>query len=160
MTTIALDRELTISDLPEQVAAWPRYELIDGSLTVSPSPGLRHQAIVAAIYDALRASVPGDARVLPGANVMPHEKTLVIPDVLVVRRARVARGGLGVEPQEVLLAVEVESDSTRRRDRTLKRTLYEEWSVPYLLVNPATETTERFGDVPDWPVDLRAIFDD
>ena len=42
---------------PRQVLNLPadgnRYELVDGELIVSPSPGLRHQLVLAALFDAL-----------------------------------------------------------------------------------------------------------
>ncbi len=148
-------RPLTIDDLPSD-EQWPRHELIEGSLVVSPYPGLGHQAAVARVSMALQQQSP-DIVALPGANVSPDSGTLVIPDVVVITKARLDDGGLGVAPADVLLAVEVESPSTRRHDRTLKRSLYEEWGVPCLLVDLEHRTVTAVGLVPQhWQTAVRA----
>jgi Uma2 family endonuclease len=144
------DHLLTPGTADVTEAQWPRTEYIDGSRHVSPYPGLRHQMVVGELYHRLRSAAPASVLVLPGANIVQSEATLVIPDVVAAPREAVHAGSLGLEPSQVLLAVEVESLSTRRVDRTLKRSLYEEWGVAYLLVNPATETVAAFGDVPTW----------
>lgn len=155
------DHLLTSSTADLPGADWPRVEYIDGSRHVWPYPGLRHQMVVGELYYRLRSAAPASVLVLPGANVVQSEATLVIPDVVAAPRDAVHAGSLGLEPSQVLLAVEVESLSTRRVDRTLKRSLFEEWGVAHLLVNPATETVAAYGDVPTWAgIDtLEGVFD-
>ena len=83
---------------------------------------------------------------------------LVTPDVVVISEGRFRQGGSTLRPSELSLVVEVESHTTRRRDRTLERSLYEEWGVPYLLIDPDTRTISYYGQ-PPWPLDLEDIFD-
>jgi len=49
-------------------------------------------------------------------------------------------------------AVEITSPSTRRRDLTIKRQLYDEWKVPYLVVDRGTSphTYIGYGGQPAW----------
>jgi Uma2 family endonuclease len=85
-------------------------------------------------------------------NVILGSQTIVEPDVAVVDPAHLVRNGLGVSPKGLLFAVEISSPSTRRRDLTLKRELYGEWEVPYLLVDRATSphAYTGYGELPDW----------
>lgn len=143
---------MSVHDLPQEDDG-PRLELVDGSLLVTPMARLQHQRLVADIVRQLSAdALLGDAAVLPGVNVIADDRTLVIPDVAVVTGEAAARDTLGVTPEDLVVAVEVESESTRRRDRTLKRALYAEWGVAYWLVDPVEGTVTRFpgrdGDVP------------
>ncbi len=139
-------RVMTIDDLPaEEVGT--RHELIDGGLLVTPDPTVNHQVIVSQVIGGLVAQEPS-AFVLPGANVIVGEATLLIPDVVVITEAAARRGELGVAPADLLLVVEVESPATRRRDRTLKRELYAEWNVPYWLVDPVARTVTEYGQTP------------
>jgi Uma2 family endonuclease len=144
------ERPLTIDDLPEE-DTYGRTELIDGSLYVTPGADPDHQLLVADVYDHLFARLPRDSglRVVQGINVIFDKSTLVIPDVAVIDPRE--RGGLGVHPKAVALVVEVTSPSTRRRDLTIKRDLYQEWGVPLIVVDrkqgPAVSV---HGKLPDW----------
>jgi Uma2 family endonuclease len=64
----------------------------------------------------------------------------------------VVHRGLGVSPQGLALAVEITSTSTARRDLTIKRDLYQEWSVPYVIVDRRRSpyTLKTFGVLPEW----------
>lgn len=83
----------------------------------------------------LAARIPRGLRVAPGVNVVVGEQTLVIPDVAVIDPSHLAHGDPGVAPSGLALVVEVTSPSTRRRDLTIKRELYAEWNVPYVVVD-------------------------
>ncbi|NAZ85445.1 Uma2 family endonuclease [Kineococcus indalonis] len=53
------------------------------------------------------------------------------------------------DPSDVLLAVEVESPSTRSADRLLKRDLYAQWKLPhYWVVDPEARTLTRLALAP------------
>jgi hypothetical protein len=70
----------------------------------------------------------------------------------VVDPAHLVHDGLGVSPKGLLFAVEITSPSTRRRDLTIKRDLYAEWEVPYLLVDRSTSPHRytAYGELPAW----------
>ncbi len=112
-----------------------RRELVEGQLLVSPSPTTLHQRCVVRLVVLLSASVPEDLEV-SAAPVDPKltDTTVLVPDVLVVRRDEV---GGKVFTRPPLLLVEVASPSTRRTDLSLKRAVYEEYGVAsYWLVDP------------------------
>ncbi|HST83485.1 MAG TPA: Uma2 family endonuclease [Kineosporiaceae bacterium] len=148
---LAGQRPLQIEDLPREVDN-VRYELIDGSLYVTPLADYEHQDLVLKIAMLLAAKNPQGSTVLPGVNVILGSQTIVEPDVAVVDPAHLVHDGLGVSPKGLLFVVEITSPSTRRRDLTIKRQLYSEWEVPYLVVDRSTSphTYAGYGDLPTW----------
>jgi Uma2 family endonuclease len=114
-----------------------RYELLDGVLVVTPSPLVQHQRVVLALSTALSIACPPDFEVFGSPlDVRLSERTVVEPDVLVVRREDATGHRLTGVP---LLVVEVLSDSTRGHDLILKRERYAEAGVPsYWVVEPVT----------------------
>jgi Uma2 family endonuclease len=119
----------TVDDL----AAWPddgnRYELLDGVLLVTPSPALPHQVVATRIAAALTeftARSPGILVSAPGVVTAPPTTELQ-PDILVFRRP--AQGDRWTGVTEYLLAVEVESPSSRIYDREFKRLAYQALGV-------------------------------
>lgn len=137
-------------DLPEQT--WPRQEIFDGSLHVTPLAGVTHQIIVDELSAALRRVVPDDLRVLPGVNILRRTETdrLLIPDIAVVdadaaRKASAAESA-SMRPEDVYLAVEVISPSSRETDLHLKRQLYTQWNVgTYWVIDPKAREVHEFG---------------
>lgn len=135
MTTLPWSRPLTVDDLDAMPDDGHRYELIDGTLLVSPAPSDAHQSVVVNLVVLLKAACPPDLRV----RVAPYDVTLgldtrVQPDVLVTRKADITQRGLFVAP---LLAVEVLSPNTWRTDLGAKMTRYADAGVPsYWLVDP------------------------
>ncbi len=64
MTTLPFSRPLTRADLETMPDDGHRYELIDGTLVVSPAPRLGHQTIVGNLHLALRAACPPELAVI------------------------------------------------------------------------------------------------
>lgn len=96
-----------------------RYELIDGSLIVSPAPHIRHQRAVLGLYRALLDASPAGNEVLVApVDVVLDDDTVIQPDVIVAPAADFTDSDL---PGPPLLAVEVLSPSTRGVDLLLKR---------------------------------------
>ena len=61
-----VDRPLTWEDLQTIPAdRYHHYEIVDGALVVSPSPGAGHQTCAFAVARLLHAAAPADLRVLP-----------------------------------------------------------------------------------------------
>ncbi|GAA0241913.1 hypothetical protein GCM10010492_46410 [Saccharothrix mutabilis subsp. mutabilis] len=79
-------RPYTVDDLQGMFDDGRRYELIDGTLLVSPAPGLRHQKIVGILTAVLVPVCPDGMHVLPAPfAVRPSRSTELQPDVLVGR---------------------------------------------------------------------------
>jgi Uma2 family endonuclease len=138
---------MRFEDLPEQ--AWPRQEIIDGSLHVTPLTGVPHQIITTDLTIALARAAPPDLKVLAGVNVLRRKDTdrLLIPDVAVVdRAAATAQTGASLRPEDIYLAVEIISPSSRATDLYLKQQLYAEWGIgSYWVLDPMTCELHEFG---------------
>lgn len=134
-TDLAWGVPFTEDDLAAMPDDGRRYELVDGVLIVSPSPSFAHQRCVTSLVALLLGSEPPDQRVLVGPfDVRFGHTTVVIPDLLVARRADLTPARLETAP---LLVVEVRSPSTARIDAGTKRLVYEAAGVPaYWLVDP------------------------
>jgi Uma2 family endonuclease len=151
---VAADRPLTVDDLIEDETPG-RKEIIDGGLFVSPLGDYGHQRLVRRLGRRLDDMAPPGSGIeaLPGGNVSAAPHTLVIPDIVVVGPEV---DGLVADPSNVLFLVEITSPTTRRRDLTLKRELYREWKVPFVIVDrgqkPAAVIVE--GELPEWVGDL------
>lgn len=125
---------LTRADLEAIPEDGRRYELIDGCLIVTPSPGPPHQLMLGELYLALRAAQTPAWYTILGLDYMPSEWTTFVPDLLVVDHDERRRGGKGTRPE---LVVEVLSPSTRHIDRGLKRAAYAAAGVPlYWILDP------------------------
>ena len=110
-----------------------RHELIDGEHYVTPSPLLKHQKILANLHVLigpwLRIRQIGEVYFAP-VDVVLSPTDVVEPDLLYLsneRNAQVATDANVQGPPE--LVVEVGSPSTRKRDETIKRGLYERAGV-------------------------------
>lgn len=125
----------TPADLDAMPDDGRRYEVIDGSLVVTPAPNPAHQRVVTRLAVLLSDAVPEGVEVLVAPlDVDLGVDTRVQPDVLVAHLPALTERGLAGPP---LLAVEVLSPSTRRIDLTLKRSRYEEAGTPaYWVVDP------------------------
>ena len=125
----------TEDDLAAMPADGHRYELLDGTLLVTPAPSLNHQLCAGSLFVLLReARQPGQVVLLAPFDVRLSRITVLEPDVLVAWRADLTPARLEGTP---LLTVEILSPSTRRIDVSAKRLAYEAAGVPaYWLVDP------------------------
>jgi Uma2 family endonuclease len=125
----------TLDDLPRLPDDGRRYEIVDGSLHVTPAPAYLHQFYCGWLYEALVVYRPPGVVTLPGGNVLlPGEPTrLLVPDVLAVRITDFNPAGrpLAVPAFAVALAVEVVSPSSTTHDRFTKPALYAEAGIPH-----------------------------
>jgi Uma2 family endonuclease len=131
-----------------------RHELIDGEHYVTPSPNTKHQRVqinlVRALLSYLDAHPVGEIFCAP-FDIVLSQHDVVEPDVLYISHDRAAEV---LTPQHVQgapeLVVEIASKSTRRRDETIKRRLYERDGVSeYWIVDPeidAMRVYRRAGD--------------
>src|SRR5687768_10701412 len=101
--------------MQDESRAWPRYELIDGELLVTPSPRLVHQRAVLLLARRLAEYVEtnglGEVLTSP-ADIELESGTIVQPDVFVVPRS----SGLPIaswrDVRALSVAAEVTSPST------------------------------------------------
>ncbi|MDR7252277.1 Uma2 family endonuclease [Nocardioides sp. BE266] len=123
MTVLPQSRPLTADDLNGLPDDGHRYELIDGTLIVTPAPSWRHQRAVARLMRALMDAAADGLEVLSAPfDVRLADDTVLQPDVLVCRVSDLTQRHLPTAP---LLAIEVLSPSTRLVDLSLKRARYE-----------------------------------
>jgi Uma2 family endonuclease len=135
VTTLPRSRPLTRRDLERMPDDGHRYELIDGTLVVTPAPTPRHQIVAFRLATMLDSACPEALRVLMAPlDVALDDSSVLQPDLLVARRSDFTHRDLPTAP---LLAVEILSPSTRRVDLTLKRDRYRAAGCPsYWVVDP------------------------
>jgi Uma2 family endonuclease len=136
-----------VREMQQEERAWPRYELIDGELLVTPSPRPLHQLAVGNLFVLLQPYVakhgigatlmsPADIELVPG--------TIVQPDVFVIP---LVNGKFPLEWQatkSLLLAVEILSPSSLRADRVTKRRFFARVAVAeYWVVDLDARLVER-----------------
>lgn len=133
----------------------PRYELVDGELLVTPSPGFGHQRAVARLLIALGLYCERERVGTPLTSPFDVElepETITQPDLFVVspdEGRRLQRDGLPA--QSLLLAVEVLSPSSSRHDRVRKRPLYQRHVPEYWIVDLDARIVERWRTGEDRP---------
>ncbi len=135
MTLLPQSRPLTAADLETMPDDGHRYELIDGTLIVTPSPAMPHQRIVGNLYSILRAACSDSYEVmLAPLDITVSNWTVLQPDLLVAARSTLTGRKMVGLP---VLAVEVLSLSTRLIDLNLKRAAFERAGVQsYWVVEP------------------------
>ncbi|HEX7980989.1 MAG TPA: Uma2 family endonuclease [Gemmatimonadaceae bacterium] len=133
----------TVADLDLLPDDGNRYEVLAGTLLVTPSPGSAHQGVAASLA-ALFASHLLARRLRlfsPGVVTLPP-LTQLEPDLLVVP-PRFALGMPWAEITEHWLAVEILSRSSRVYDREFKRDAYLALGVREVwLVDPRDRSIE------------------
>lgn len=133
---VAHGRPYHIDDLDHFPDDGHRYELIEGTLLVSPSPTNLHQRACHRLQLLLDAACPPELEVLPGpVDVVLSAGTLLIPDVVVARGADVEASRF--DRALPLLVVEVISPSSRLIDPNSKRIAYRNGGIgAYLIADP------------------------
>ena len=127
-----------------------RHELIDGEHFVTPSPNAKHQQIVlklgARILTWIEQHRTGGQVFIAPFDVVFSQFDVVEPDLLYMSSERAAAILTSANVRGVPeLVVEVGSPSTRRRDETIKRTLYEGAGVSeYWVVDPELDVVRVY----------------
>lgn len=134
--------------MERQPGHWPRYELIDGELLVTPAPRLQHERVVFALIEMLMPYVRREklGRVLGSpSDLRLREKTITQPDVYVVPREYDVTARSWGDIRKLILATEVLSPSTARYDRMAKRKHYQDAGVDeYWIVDIDSRIVERW----------------
>ena len=131
-----------------------RHELIDGEHYVTPSPNVRHQQIqrelFGPIWSYLQTHPIGQVFISP-LDVVFSRFDVVEPDLIYLSNERantvLTQANVQGAPE---LVIEIGSPSTRQRDETIKRHLYERAGVSeYWVVDPEIDVVRvyrRTGD--------------
>jgi Uma2 family endonuclease len=98
----------------------PRVELRDGVMIVVPSPTFGHQKISTLLWSWLRQHAPRDLEPSIAMGVLVGPRQTFEPDVLLLVAETVNLDSHYATADQVVLAVEVVSPGTRRRDRLEK----------------------------------------
>jgi len=118
-----------------------RHELIDGEHYVSPSPNTKHQSIAmnlsGLIWSYLQTHSVGRAFAAP-FDVVFSNFDVVEPDLLYMSNERASEILTAQHTRGAPdLVIDIGSKSTRKRDETIKRRLYETFGVSeYWVIDP------------------------
>ncbi len=107
-----------------------RFELVDGTLLVSPLAMRPHQRLVKRLTMVLDRDCPECYEVFPGLNVELNSANVRIPDVVVAYRGGSDEFALAAD---VLLVAEITSRSNFRQDRIVKHGQYALAGIPYYV---------------------------
>jgi len=141
MPTTAHDGRLTYDDFLLFPDDGRRHEVIDGAHYVTPSPNQRHQELVARLHLSLGVFLE-DRHERGRLFLSPFDVVFSFHDVVEPDLVFVAADQLDILTAQNIqgtpaLVIEVLSPSTRRRDREVKRRLYDRAGVrEYWLVDP------------------------
>lgn len=134
VTTLPQSRPLTRADLATMPDDGHRYELIDGTLIVTPGPSFAHQRVASRLVRLL-IDPPAHLELLFAPFDIPlADDTVLQPDIVVVTSVEDA-----YDPgdPDLVLAVEVLSPSTRLIDLNLKKARLEQAGIAsYWAVDP------------------------
>lgn len=140
-----------VRELTDEERHWPRYELIDGELLVTPAPRPVHQIAVSMLLFEITTYVSAQRLGLTltsPSDLELEDDTVTQPDVFVIPRKYSHEGGPFREWRQVrglLLAVEVLSPSSIRTDRVTKREFFQRVGVPdYWIVDLDARIVERW----------------
>lgn len=121
-----------------------RLELAEGVLVMTPMPFLWHQHAGNRLTYRLNEQLPPQLVALAEVDLVVAERPLTIrvPDVLVTRTEVYEANPPRPPATDILLAVEILSDGTRRVDRILKFSEYAEAGIgQYWIVDVDPPTT-------------------
>ena len=127
-----------------------RYEIIEGELFVSTSPGLTHQMVltnlIIRIGNFLQANPIGT--IVAGSGVILSNFSGVIPDFVFFSREQrdtIVKDDRLHGPPALMVEILSPGSANVRRDRVVKLQLYAKHGVPeYWIVDPRKMTIERY----------------
>lgn len=118
----------TVEDLQAlDLEDWGRYEIVDGALVVSPTPGVSHAYVLERLQAMLRDAASPDMAVLTSPVGVTFGRSYRIPDLVIVPRGLT---GTVLVPSDLLLAVEVVSPGSVTEDRVTKPAQYAAAGIP------------------------------
>lgn len=153
-------RHFTAADLATMPDDGQRYELVRGELLVSPSPGGRHQLLVARLFGELRDHLKAHGLVnqllMAPADLTFTADTVLQPDLFVADTTALLQTGQWTDVTRLFLVVEILSLSTAHHDRVLKRPAYQAYRIPeYWIVDGDQQQVEVWTPEAREPVIVR-----
>jgi Uma2 family endonuclease len=127
-----------------------RYEIIEGELFVSCSPGLTHQRVVTNLIILFAPFLEKNqiGEVLTNAGVILNKFSAVIPDLVIFLNETgdtIITGDRLTGPTDLVIEVISPGSANVRRDRVDKLQLYSKHGVPeYWIVDPAKLMVEQY----------------
>jgi Uma2 family endonuclease len=116
----------------------PYEEIFEGETLLRSAPGLRHEKICVRLHHRIAKELAGNAvsRLLsPRSIVQLSPGTMVRPDLAVVT----------VATAKVWLVVEIIDSEDHHPDTVLKKSVYEDFSVPRLwVIDPRYDNVETY----------------
>lgn len=120
----------TIEDVLTLPDDAPRVELRDGEINVVPSPSFGHQKIGHRLWAWFDEHAPREYEAAAAVGVVINQRNTLEPDIVLLRQP-VANEHHYFEPDQVVIAVEVVSPGTKRRDRLEKPASYAAAGIPH-----------------------------
>jgi Uma2 family endonuclease len=127
-----------------------RYEIIEGELFVSRSPGLTHQVVLANLITLFVLFLEKNpiGAFLPDVGVILDKFSAVIPDLVIVlneQRDTIITGDRLTGPPALFVEVVSPGSANSRRDRVDKLRLYSKHRAQeYWIVDPGNLTVEQY----------------
>ena len=136
-----------VKEQPARYHIDERYEIIGGvRYDFLSSPKYVHQQILGDLYLAFHDSCGAEGKILLAPlDVHFDEDNVLQPDIIYI-----AKNNLGIIRDGYIygapdLVVEILSDATGRRDKTIKKETYERFGIrEYWLVDPVYRVVEQF----------------
>ena len=127
-----------------------RYEIIEGELFVSCSPGLTHERVlvrfILLIGNFLQTNPIGE--IVANVGVILSDDNAVIPDIVVFlneQRDTIITNDRLTGPPALVIEILSPGSTNIRRDRVTKLQLYAKYSVAeYWIVDPVNMALERY----------------
>ncbi|WP_404870944.1 Uma2 family endonuclease (plasmid) [Kitasatospora griseola] len=149
----------------EDVLALPedprhRIELVGGALLMSPSPGVPHQRAslrLAMLLSLAIDNAEAPLEVLEAVNVIVPDG-LLIPDLVITDATAAADAGTTLNADDIIVAIEIASPSTRVADKKMKPPLYAAAGIPHTTgasnSNPPHASTSATSNAATTPTAL------
>lgn len=129
-----IEPRLTVADLDACPDDNNRYELIEGELFVSRSPGIPHQRVLHNLQMELGSYLKDNpvGIVVPGTGAVFSDYDAVIPDLVFVQSERwadVTSGQKITSAPDIVVEILSPGTENRKRDLSVKRQLYAKYGV-------------------------------
>lgn len=141
---------MTIADLDAMPDDEYRYEIIEGELFVSRSPGLTHQTVSGNLFRSIDTYLIDNpvGRIWATPGVILSEFSGVIPDLVYInhqRRAEIASGDRATGAPDLVIEIVSPGSENERRDRVAKKQLYGKHGVKeYWIVDFENRSIELY----------------